>query len=75
MLAALKPILERQHWQKGKFALFQRPATRGEGGFVSEADSPTNNQWARAFEGQFQGCMGRGRGPHAEKAESALTVT
>ena len=36
LLATRKPILERQDWWKGKFALFQRLATGAEGGLVSK---------------------------------------
>ena len=50
--------IKRQVWWKGKFALFWRPAT---GGWTPD------NQWARAF-------IDRGRGLHAETAQSALTV-
>ena len=40
-----------------------------EGGFLSKGRLPaTDNQWARAF-------IDRGRGLHAETAQSALTVT
>ena len=35
---------------------------------------PTDNQWAEAFKGEFQGCTGGGRGLHAETAQSALTA-
>ena len=55
-------------------ALFWRLATRGERtDFVPKADSPYS-QWARAFNGLFQGYFNGGRGLHAETAQSALTV-
>ena len=40
-----------------------------------KANSPlTINQWARPFKGEFQVCIGGGRGLHAETAQSPLTV-
>ena len=66
-LTVQKPI-KRQGWWKGKFALFQMPATRGRGGLLSKGRlPPTDSQWARAF------IDGR-RGLHSETAQSALTV-
>ena len=35
---------------------------------------PTDNQWAKAFKGEFQGCTDGGRRLHAETAWSALPV-
>ena len=35
---------------------------------------PTDNQWARAFIGDFQRCMGTGEGAMCRTVESALTV-
>ena len=35
---------------------------------------PTDNQWTRAFKGEFQGCTSRERGLQAETAQTALTV-
>ena len=48
----------------------------GEGGRQARVQRslPTDNQWAKAFKGEFQGCTGRGRGLHAETAQSALTI-
>ena len=40
LLTALKPILERQGWWKGKLALFWRSATRIVGGLVSKDQVP-----------------------------------
>ena len=36
--------------------------------------SPTDNQWARAFTGDFWRCMGTGEGAMCRTVESALTV-
>jgi len=41
----------------------------------SKVNSPTNNQRIRAFKGEFQGCTGRGRRLHGERAQSGLTVS
>ena len=38
-----------------------------------KAKSPTANQWASASKGEFQGCIGGGRGLNAETALSAPT--
>ena len=35
---------------------------------------PTDNQWARAFTGDFQRCMGTGEGAMCRTVKSALTV-
>ena len=35
---------------------------------------PTDNQWAVAFKGTFQGYISGQRGLHAETAQSTLTV-
>ena len=40
-----------------------------------KANYPTDSQWARAFKGEFQGHIDRGRGLHAETVQSALRVT
>ena len=61
-------------WQKGKFALFQRLATLGEGRFMSKGQLSSIDQWARTFKGEFQGCTSGGRGLHVETVQSALTV-
>ena len=57
-LAAIKPVM-RQDWWKGEFALFQMPATRGEGGLLFKVlTSPTDNQWAgKSFCRQGRGYM------------------
>ena len=67
LLVAQKTILKRQGWWREKFALFWRPATWGEGRFVSKGWLPLENWWAKAF-------IDRGRGLHAETALSALMV-
>ena len=78
LLPTLKPILERQGWWKGRFALFRRSASSGE-----RADSvqmptppfpPPTISGQSAFKGAFQGCIGRGRGLRLETAQSALAV-
>ena len=74
MLAAQKSV-NRPGWWKGKFALFQMPATGLMGGVridvCSKADSPphppTGNQWGKNFYSQKEGLR-------AETAQSALTV-
>ena len=38
---------------------------------MSKGHLPTNNQWARAFKAEFQGCIGRGRRLHADIAVSS----
>ena len=43
-------------------------------GLMSKGQFPTDTQWAGALNGDFQGCIGGGRGLHAEIAQSALTV-
>ena len=40
LLAALKPMLKRQSWWKGKFALFWRLPTGDEGRFLSKVQLP-----------------------------------
>ena len=40
---------------------------------MSKDQLPTVDQWARAFKGEFQGCIGRGKGLH-RTAQSAPTV-
>ena len=32
------------------------------GGLVARGQLPTDNQWASTFKGEFQGCVGGGRG-------------
>ena len=67
--AARNPV-HRPSWWKGKFSLFQMPATGGEGcGHLSKANSPADKQRVRAFIGRV-----RGGGQHAETAQSSLTV-
>ena len=67
LLTAQKPI-NRPGWWEGKFALFQMLAAGGEGRRLSKGQlSATDNRGPRA-------CIGRGRGLHAETAQSALTV-
>ena len=73
VLATQKPV-SRPGWWKGKFALFQMPATGvGEGWQTSVqkvGDSPhplMATSGARAF-------IDRSRGLHTETAQSALTV-
>ena len=73
LLAAQKPILKRQGWWKGEFALFQRPATWGEGRLMSKGRLPLDKQWVRAFKGEFQGRIDRGRELRAGRAQAALT--
>ena len=48
----------------------------GEGGRQARVQRsfPTDNRWAKAFKGEFQGCTGGGRGRRAETAHSALTI-
>ena len=41
---------------------------------MSKDHFPTENQWAGALNGDFQGRIGGGRGLHEETAQSALTV-
>ena len=36
---------------------------------MSKDQFPTENQWAGALNGDFQGCIGGGRGLHAETAQ------
>ena len=55
LLTAQKPILKRQDWQKGKFALFQRLAVGGEGRLMFKGQLSPDNQWGIAFKGEFQG--------------------
>ena len=57
LLATLKPI-KRQGWWKGKFALFWRPATWGEGGRLSKGQLPRADG-ARAFIGGGRGAACR----------------
>ena len=47
---------------KGKFAVCESPATGEEGGqtHVQRLTPATDNQWPRAFKGEFQGCTGMG---------------
>ena len=69
MIPAQKPI-KRQGWGKGKFALFWTLATRGGWTPVQRLTSPLcpiDNLWARAS-------VGEGRGLHAGRAQSALTI-
>ena len=57
---------------KGKFALFQMPATGGEGGPLSKGwlpQLPTSNQWGKNFYRQKEGDRCRN-----STAQSALTV-
>ena len=49
-------------WQPGERAV-------SKGGWY-----PNNNRWAETFKGEYQGCVGAGRGLQAETAQSALTV-
>ena len=65
LLTALKPIKRQGCW-KGKFALFQGPATTGKADSCPKDYSLTANQWARGF-------RGGGRGLRAETAQSSLT--
>ena len=73
LLAAPKPV-KRQGWWKGKFALLRRLAAKagGRGELLSKGrlDSPPLTVSGQ----EFQGCIGGGRGLHAETAQSALTV-
>lgn len=55
----------------GKFRLFCRWATKGEGILMSKDQLPTASQWARVFKGDFQGSLHGRRGQHAETARSA----
>ena len=41
---------------------------------MSKGQLPMDSQGARTFKGEFQGCIGGGRGLHTETAQSALTV-
>ena len=67
LLTAQKPI-NRLGWWEGKFALFQMLATGGEGRCLSKGHlSAADNRGPRAL-------IGRGRGLHAETAQSALMV-
>ena len=56
---------------KVKFALFWRLATCG---LLSKNQLPSLLIWVKIFSRGVQGCIGRGRGLHAETAWSALTV-
>lgn len=47
---------------------------RREGGPMSMGSLFTDNYWARAFKGAFQGCVGGGRWLLVEIAQSALIV-
>ena len=47
--------------RKGKEALIQMLATRGEGGLVSESQLPVAAREADIFKGVFQGYMDRGQ--------------
>ena len=73
LLAAQKPV-NRPDWWKGKFALFQMPATGGgvgEGGrhlSKSRLSPSPDKQGVRAFIDKSRGRL------HAEAAQSSLTV-
>ena len=60
LLTAQKPM-KRQAWWNGKFALFQRPATRGEGGLLPENQLPIAAQGTGVLKGEFQDCISGGR--------------
>ena len=60
--------------RKGNVALFWRLVMGEEGGLMSKSQLLPANQAARALKGEFQGCIGRGRGLHAETAQSVTTV-
>ena len=71
LLAAQKPI-NRLDWWKGKFDLFQMPATGGEGWTSVQRSTPcADNQWGRSF---FRQTVGGGGWLHAETAQTALKV-
>ena len=61
---------------KGKFAVCERPATAEEGGqtHVQRLTPATDDQWPRAFKGEFQGYIDGGKGLHTETAPSAVTI-
>ena len=61
---------------KGKFAVWERPATGEEGGqtHVQRLTPATDSQWPRAFKVEFQGYIGGGKVLHTETAPSALTI-
>lgn len=44
---------------KGKVYLLRRLVTWGKGGLMSKRQLRIADQGARAFKGEFQGCMGR----------------
>ena len=66
LITAQKSI-KRPGWWKGQFALFWRLTTRAGGGLTPTPHPRPDDQGARAF-------IDRGRGPHAETIQSALTV-
>ena len=70
LLAPQKPV-NRPGWWKGKFTLFQMPATGGQGGWQTCVQRPDDKQGVRAFIGRVGG---QGGGLHTEKAQSSLTV-
>ena len=57
-----------------KVCLIAEASNRGRADLCPKANSPADNQGARAFKGECQGCIGGGRGLRAEAAQSALTV-
>ena len=87
LLAAQKPI-KRVGWWEGKLALFWMPANSslvwGVGGAGAEAGDGKGRGWSREADAcakmdsfQWQRArvlIGRGREPHAETAQSALTM-
>ena len=71
LLAILKPI-KRLGWWKGKFALFRRPATCGEGVWGVEACPKVN--FCPSQQAVGRSFIGKERWLHAKSAQSAQTV-
>ena len=64
MLAIQKPILNRQGWWKGKFALFEERAD-----LCSKADSLLTTSGQELSKRGFRDIEAEGEGLHAEKAQ------
>ena len=60
---------------KGKVYLLRRLVTWGKGGLMSKRRLRIADQGARAFKGEFQGYIDRGRKLNAETTQSALTAS
>jgi len=74
LFTAWKPILKRQLLVEGKIALFQRPATETESGFMFKGQFPQCWSRRKSFKEEFQESASRGKGLRAETAKSVMTV-